>query len=135
MLGAEFKVLKRLGKIEVLEQWINPETRRSTAISNQSLRRITNQFLPVEVTGDPIQYQINRTETGWVVELVNNKGMAKKPDQPAAIDPQAVAHVTLKPATRYASAVQWQSRQTHQRPKQIEVTLGPGSSEFVEFNQ
>jgi hypothetical protein len=134
-LGAEFEVLNRQGKIEVLEPWTNPETGRSTAISDQALRRITRKFLPIEVTGDSIQYQINRTESGWVVELVNNKGVVKKPAEPAVIDAQAVARIRLEPATRYASAVEWRSRRTHTRPKQIEVTLEPGSSEFVEFNQ
>jgi hypothetical protein len=132
-LGAEFEVLKRQGRIEVLEPWMNPETGRSTAISDQALRGFMRKVLPIEVTGDPIQYQINRTESGWVVELVNNKGVAKKPAEPAIIDPQAVARVTLKPATRCASAVEWRSRRTHERPRQIELTLVPGSSEFVEF--
>jgi hypothetical protein len=133
-LGAEFEVLNRQGKIEVLEPWINPQTRRGTAISDQALRRITKKFLPMEVTGDPIQYQVNRTENGWVVELVNNRGVIKKPDRAAMIDPQAVAHVTLKAANRCASAIEWRSRRKHERPRQIELTLAPGTSEFVELN-
>jgi hypothetical protein len=132
-LGAKFEVLRRQGKLEVLEPWINPETGRGSAISHQVLRRITKQFLPIEVSGGPIEYQINRTESGWVVELVNNMGVIKKPDQPAVIDPQAVARVRLKPVNKCSLAVEWHSRRTHDRPKQIDVTLGPGSSEFVEF--
>jgi hypothetical protein len=132
-LGAEFEVLSRQGKIEVLKPWINPQTGRNTAISNQALRRITKQFLPIEVTGDPIQYQINRTESGWVVELVNNRGVIKKPAEPAVFDPQAVARVSLKPATGCLSAVEWRSRRTYERPRQVELTLAPGTSEFVEF--
>ena len=133
MLGAEFEALSRQGKIEVLEPWINPETGRGTAISDQALKRITKHFLPIEISGDPIQYQINRTASGWVVELVNNNGIIKKPDRPAVIDSQAVAHVSLKTVTPCASAVEWRSRRKHERPRQIELTLEPGASEFVEF--
>jgi hypothetical protein len=132
-LGTEFEFLKRQGTIEVLRPWMNPETGRSTTISDQALQRMTREFLPIEVTGDPIQYQINRTTRGWVVELVNNLGIIKNPDQPAVTDSEAVARVRLKSANRCLSAVEWRSGQTHERPKQLEVTLGPGSTEFLEF--
>lgn len=132
-LGTEFEVLKRQGTIEVLAPWINPQTGRGTAVSDQVLRSITQEFQPIEITGDPIQYQLNRTERGWVVELVNNMGVLKTPNLPAVIDPQAVAHVRLKPQTPCLSAVEWHSRRTYEKPTSIEVTLGPGSSEFVEF--
>jgi hypothetical protein len=132
-LGPEFGVLRRKGKIEVLEPWINPETGRSAAISDQALRRLTRQFLPIEVSGDPIQYQVNRTESGWVIELVNNSGVIKKPDRPAVIDPQSVGKVQLRPSTPCVSAVAWRSGRKFENPKWIEVTLGHGSSEFVEF--
>jgi len=49
------------------------------------------ELLPVEVAGDSIQYQINRTTRGWVIELINNAGVAKQPDQPATTDPNAIA--------------------------------------------
>jgi hypothetical protein len=132
-LGTEFEFLKRQGTIEVLRPWMNPETGRSTTISDQALQRMTREFLPIEVTGDPIQYQINRTTRGWVVELVNNLGIIKNPDQPAVTDSEAVARVRLKSGNRCLSAVEWRSGQTHERPKQLEVTLGPGSTEFLEF--
>lgn len=132
-LGTEFEILNRQGTIEVLEPWINPKTGRSTAISDRVLKRTARMFQPIDIIGDPVQYQINRTESGWAVELVNNRGVIKKPAQPAVIDSPAVAHVLLKPARRCLSAVEWHSRRTYERPTQIEVTLGPGSSEFVEF--
>ncbi|HEV2210234.1 MAG TPA: hypothetical protein VG167_15760 [Verrucomicrobiae bacterium] len=132
-LGTEFEVLKRQGTIEVLAPWINPQTGRASAISDQVLRRITQEFQPLRITGDPIQYQLNRTERGWVVELVNNMGVIKTPNLPAVIDPKAVAHVRLRPQTPCLSAVEWHSRRTYEKPTSIEVTLGPGSSEFVEF--
>jgi hypothetical protein len=132
-LQAEFEALKRKGKVEVLEAWTNPKTGRSTAISNSELKRITRGFQPIEITGDAVQYQINRTESGWVVELVNNNGVIKKPDQAAVVEPDKVAHVRLKPLVKCVSAAKWRSRGTFENPKEIEVTLGAGSNEFVEF--
>ena len=133
VLGAEFKMLARKGTTEVLEPWINPKTGRTTAISDEELKRVISRFQPIAVTGDPVQYQINRNESGWVVELVNNKGVSKKPDQPALIDFQSVAHVRLKPLFQCVSAQTWHSQRTFENPREIQVTLQPGSSDFVEF--
>ena len=134
-LGADFEFLKRKGKLEVLEPWTNPKTRRSTAISNAELKRITREFQPIEIAGDAVQYQINRTESGWVVELANNNGVIKKPDQPALVDSHMVAHVRLKPLMKCVSAAKWRAGAIVENPKELEVTLGPGSTEFVEFVQ
>ena len=132
-LGAGFEALKRKGMIEVLEPWTNTKTGRSTAISDQALKRITRKFQPIDITGAAVQYQINRTESGWVVELVNNNGVIKKPDRAAVVDSQMVAHVRLKPLVKCASAAKWREGGTFENPKEIEVALKPGSSEFVEF--
>ena len=133
MLGGQFDVLKRKGSVQVLEPWTNPETGRSTVIGPDQLNWIMKRFQPIQVSGDPVQYQINRTETGWVIELVNNWGVIKKPDQPAVIVSDAVAHVRLKPWTKCACALEWRSGVKMERAGQVEVNLLPGGSEFVEF--
>jgi hypothetical protein len=132
-LGSSWEALKSKGAIDVLEPWINPKTGRSTAISDRELQRITPKFQPIEVQGDPVQYQINRTESGWAIELINNNGVIKKPDQPAGIDSRKAACVRLKPSVKCVSATKWRSGETFENPEEIEVTLGPGTSEFVEF--
>jgi hypothetical protein len=132
-LGSRFESLKRKGVVEVLDPWTNPTTGRPSAISNPALGRIVRVFQPIEIGGDPVQYQVNRTERGWVVELVNNNGVSKRPDQPARIDERALARVQLKPRHPCTSAAEWRSRRNFESPKQIEITVGPGSSEFVEF--
>jgi len=132
-LGARFKSLAKQGRLEVLEPWINPATTRPAAISDQRLARLIHEAQPVEVRGDAIQYQFNRTPTGWVVELVNNQGVSKQPDQPAVIDPEAKARVALKPKVRFTSVREWRSKVVPERAKEIVVEIGPGQSEFVEF--
>jgi hypothetical protein len=132
-LGGRFDRLKRLGDIQVVEAWTNPATRRATAISNEHLSRLAAKLLPVEITGDSIQYQINRTSTGWVIELVNNRGVIKQIDQPAQIDPKAIAHVQLKLAFRCYYAKEWRSQRSHENPRALQVDVPPGSTEFVEI--
>ncbi|MCL4790350.1 MAG: hypothetical protein KJ070_26800, partial [Verrucomicrobia bacterium] len=132
-LGEGFKTLATRGRLEVLQSWTNPATGRPTAIADQHLARLARELLPIKVLGDAVQYQINRTPTGWVIELVNNRGVAKKPGEPAVIDPQAKARVTLKPKVRFTSAHEWRSRVVHKRAKEIRVEIGPGQTEFVEL--
>jgi hypothetical protein len=120
-------------RVEALSQWTNPATGRSAAISNTRLTQLVSKYLPIEVSGNPIQYQVNRTERGWVVELINNHGVVKRPDQPAVIDPDAIARVALKTKLRYSSASEWRSNTQYFGGNQLQITLGPGKTAFVEF--
>ena len=117
----------------MLEPWTNPATGRRAAISAARLQRLTRDLLPLEVAGDPIQYQINRTTDGWVIELVNNAGVAKKPDQPAITDPKALARVVLRPRVRCSSAKDWRLNRIYAQPDEIRFEVGPGQTAFVEF--
>ena len=85
------------------------------------------------MTGDAIQYQINRTAAGWVIELVNNTGVAKKPDQPATVDPAAVARVVLRPRGDYREARQWRTDRAFPPGDPIVIDVDPGANAFVEW--
>jgi hypothetical protein len=92
-LGKELDLLKAAGSVEAPETVVNPTTGRPAAIAPKRLAQLTEELLPVVVEGDRIQYQVNRNRQGWVVELVHNGGIAKKPDQPSVVDPKARARV------------------------------------------
>jgi len=134
-LSDDFDRLKVAGTVEVLETWINLKTNRESAISNERLTRLNINYLPVSVKGDPVQYQINRNQRGWVIELINNEGIIKKPDKPAIINTDRLAKVNLLPRIPVRSAYKWSW------PKDIElamvwpipITIGPGESVFVEL--
>ena len=134
-LGTQFARLKKHRGVEVLQPWTNPATGRPALISDSRLQRLAREALPVEVSGDPIQYQINRTPNGWVVELINNAGVAKKPDQPAITDPGAIARVVLHPRFRCAKAQEWRSNRSYTKLDPLKLEVGPGQSAFVEFIQ
>jgi len=132
-LGDRFGRLTERGPVEVLAPWTNPATGRPAAIGNDRLQALAQQYLPIAITGDPIQYQINRTPRGWVVELINNRGVIKKPSQPAVIDAQAIAHVHLQSIVACQTAQEWRSGKTHASPGPVDLDLGPGGIEYVEF--
>jgi hypothetical protein len=132
-LGSRFTQLSKPRGIEILQPCENPATHRLTAVSNSRLQGLVDEILPIKVSGDPIQYQINRTTKGWVIELVNNAGVAKKPDQPAIVDSSAIAHVHLQPRFRCSSAREWRTNRSYAKPGPIELAVGAGQSVFVEF--
>jgi hypothetical protein len=132
-LGSQFARLATYPGTEVLPRWTNALTGRPAAISNSRLQHLAREFLPVEVSGDPIQYQINRTTRGWVVELINNAGVAKQPGQPAATDPSAIARVVVHPKVPCDSVREWRSDRAYVQPGEIRLDVGPGQSAFVEL--
>jgi hypothetical protein len=132
-LGSRFARLAKFSGLEVLQAWTNPATGRSAAISDERLQHLVRQALPLRVSGDPIQYQVNRAAHGWVVELINNQGVVKTPNQPATTDPNAVARVVLDLKIPCASAREWRSNRVYPNRNHIEMEVGPGRSAFVEF--
>jgi hypothetical protein len=133
LLGARFGRLARLGAVEVLSPWTNPLTGRPAAISNDRLRKLAAETLPIDVSGDPIEYQINRTRRGWVIELINNSGVVKRPGTPAVTDPAVIAHVHLKLRVPWTQARAWRAAKTRVSGEVIDVEVGPGRTEYVEF--
>ncbi len=132
-LGEQFERLARHGEVEVLESWKHPATGRPAAISNERLARLCEEVLPIAVEGDAIQYQINRLPNGWVIELINHRGVSKKKDQPAVTDPAAVAQVTLKPRMSCGASRAWRSGRIQPSGESVAVEIGPGAVEYVEF--
>lgn len=130
-LGEAFERLSAKGPVEVLEPWVNPATNRSAAISNDRLASLSAELLPLSVKGDAVQFQINRLREGWVIELINNAGVAKQKDKPAVTDATAIAHVTLTPKQPFSTAREWRSGRTHEPAASVSIEIGPGSTEFV----
>jgi hypothetical protein len=121
-------------RVEVLEPWIHPVTQKPTAISDARLRRLCKDYLPVAVVGDAIQYQVNRTSTGWVIELVNNRGVVKFPRQPAVVDASEIASVTLQPSIPHQGLFDWRTGEPLLlHDGRCTIAVGPGETEFIEI--
>lgn len=132
-LGDRLKQLAEAGSVEVLESWTNPATGRPAAISNDRLAQLVGEHLPLSIEGDAVQYQVNRNRQGWVIELIHNGGVVKKPDQPAIVDPQAVAHVRVRPRVAVREGRMWGSNQQLPLSQAFSVTVPPGQCVFVEL--
>jgi hypothetical protein len=132
-LGGRLESLQEAGTVEILPKWTDPDTGRAAPISDVHLGELLRQELPVRVEGDPIQYQINTTDQGWVVELVNNRGVVKFPTTPAVLDSDAIASVTLVLNESIREAREWISDSALTVTKVIHVTIPAGSTAFVEL--
>jgi len=132
-LGEQFGALSKFSGLEVLEPWINPDTTRPAAISNVRLQRLCRETLPFDIQGDPVQYEVNRNDKGWVIELINNAGVIKKPDEPVKINPGAGVVVTIHSKVRCSSAMEWRTNLHFDKPKDVRIELGPGKMAYVEL--
>ncbi len=130
-LGPDLERLQGTGKVEILKSWTNPDTGRPAAISNSRLFALRDELLPVTVSGDPVQYAINRTDTGWIVELINNNGVIKKPTEPAIIDSSQVASVRIHPQLPVASAHRLRAGTPLPATPNIDISIPPGETRFV----
>ena len=133
-LGADLTRLQDAGTVEILNAWMNPSTGRSSAISNARLDELVEEHMPIDVSGDDVQYQINRNADGWVVELINNSGVTKLPHLPAVIDPNAVANVLLFPHVDILGVYDWESGALFDvNSAPIELAIGPGEVSYIQF--
>ena len=63
-------------------------------IVGKVLETLQDELMPVAVDGD-VQWGVNRTRAGWLVWLINNKGVAKFAGEPESLDPGATAEVRV----------------------------------------
>jgi hypothetical protein len=133
MGSAAFQSLQQAGAVEVLERTVNPETGRPAAISDERLRGIERDHLPIGVSGDPVQYQINRNTAGWVIELVNNDGVVKEGRKPAVVHPSVVARVSLQARFQVRQIREWLTEREFSGEGPWEILIPPGETRFVQF--
>jgi hypothetical protein len=97
------------------------------------LRELAVAVTPVRVYGD-IEFALGRLPDGWVVTLVNNKGVAKDPLTPPVVDParRAEVRIVLPPGAR--RAVEWTSGADRPLPVsggEVRLRVDPGDVRVV----
>ena len=129
--------------VEVLEEWVNPETKRTAAISNARLATLAAELNLVNVTAEPfgIQWLTNTLTDGDVlVYVANNRGVAKPPCSAAVLDPNRTTVATVTPTTFAYSGVKellgLGVRFTHGSggAAAVRLTLGPGDAALLRFS-
>jgi len=82
---------------------------RVTPFAAHMLAHVFADATPVQVRGD-VEYLINRTETGWVVTLLNNNGVYKTQQGMAQVDRNAFVDVSISlRGAKIVGAGEWTS--------------------------
>jgi len=78
-----------------------------TAASHSLVQGLADRFLPFRIEGD-VQSLVNRTPTGWLLMVVNNRGITKAlhVDRAEAVDPAATQRVGVACRGRVAAATE-----------------------------
>ena len=108
---------------------------RVTPFSAHMLAHIFAGATPIRVSGD-VEYLINRTDTSWVVTLINNNGVNKPQQGLATVDRTATVTATVSmPGQRIRSAIDWMTDKSQQvsNENSVKLTLQPGGIAVVEL--
>jgi len=115
------------------------EDERMTPVAAHMLAHVFADATPVKVNGD-VEYLVNRNKNGWVVTLINNKGVFKPQQGMAQVDRSAYVNAELSlPGARIARAQEWLSGQNLEIRKQagisegVTVSIPPGGIAIVEL--
>ena len=96
------------------------------------LDRVQRETIPVSVAGD-IQWGLNKTEKGYLLWLINNKGIAKYVGEPADVDLSKTATVTVG-LERLAGSVPFDAdsgERLQVKDGAFTVSVPPGDVRFV----
>ena len=73
----------------------------------------------------------DRSFESEVIELINNEGVIKKPNEPVSIDTDKTATIQLVPRVPVASVDLWCTNESVKADSNIEITIPPGETRFV----
>lgn len=108
------------------------------AVWSHLLTHLERAVMPVAIDGD-IQYLVNRSATGWVVTLINNRGVTKSPTTAAVLDvaaAQTVAVTYVEPGKTLLSVhdVRANVPLTADAAGQVSVTVPPGDVTILDLS-
>jgi hypothetical protein len=110
------------------------EDERITPFAAHLLTHVFADATPVRVEGD-VEYLINRTESGWIVTLLNSKGVYKTQQGMAQVDRDAYVDVSISlRGTKIQSANEW-TNEVALKPAAnlVHVRIAPGGLAVLEL--
>ena len=93
---------------------------------------ITDELVPVKVHGNKIKIMFNRNKNGWVVTLMNHKGLTST-NPSRKLEKREYNTVVLKPKFEYSEATEWLTEQKLLGNKKINLTIPSGKIRIIEF--
>jgi hypothetical protein len=139
--GDPLVTVKRIGRGKVVFVSLPDllgEDERLTPFAAHTLAHLATDATPVRVRGEA-QYLVNRTGRGWVVTLINNRGVMKPQQGMAAVDRGASVEVTLSlKGSRLEQAREWTGDRLLDLFKAegqtaVRLTVAPGGVQIVEL--
>jgi hypothetical protein len=86
------------------------------------------------VAGDPVQYQVNRADSAWIIEIINNAGVIKTPTEPAVVDRSKTANVTLTPRIPVSGVSLLGSGEKLDLTPPLSLDIPPGETRFLKLD-
>lgn len=133
-----FAALNATGRVEVLQG-----SEDGVAITDGRLAQLRDELLPCSVVANvSVQWQVNRVQASWVVELTNNNGVFKAPNMTERFNESMTSDVTVTPRFPFGKVVEWgggkggddrQLRASGEAGTPVRISLAPGSVRFLEF--
>src|SRR5882724_9311701 len=115
------------------------EDERITPFAAHMLAHVVADVTPIKVSGD-VEYVINRTDSGWVITLINNNGVFKPQQGLAQVDRNAYVNTTINLGSqKVQSANEWIADksldlQRLNGTQTVKVQIAPGSIAIVELH-
>ncbi len=137
--GDPLVVVHQLGKGSVVFSALPDllgEDERMTPFAAHMLAHVFAAATPITVDGD-VEYLVNRTATGWVVTVFNNKGVYKPQQGLAQVDRNAFEAVTIGLRNqKIRSASEWLGGKSLEVTDEdrVSITIAPGGIAIVELN-
>lgn len=116
-LGPDIERFRSAGHVLV------EEFTRDAKTAKELMDKLTEKYVPMKVEGD-IQYTINRTKSGWLVGLIDNKGAWKEEKGPVIFSPAKTRPIKVTPKLgRIKQAEEWVEAKQFQVAKDSGVTV------------
>jgi hypothetical protein len=119
-LGPDLERFRSAGRVSI------EEFARTEHSTHELMRGLAETHLPLRITGD-VQYTVNRTATGWIVGLIENKGAWREENGNMILNPQIHPEVTITLKTgTLAAAREWVREQDSPVTKNSTTLSVPG---------
>lgn len=116
---------------------VSADPTRMHGVFAEIMSMIADELAPVRVVGGEIKVMYNRTDDGWVVTLMNNRGTSiAYPGYRPAVRERDTAGVILRPRFDHAGATEWLTGKqwpAGESDDSISLILPPGEIRIVEL--